>query len=495
MIPVAVYCRVSTDRPEQSSSFENQQSYFTAYIRQHPEWTLYRIYADEGITGTSVEKRPAFQQMLRDAEAGCFRLILTKEISRFSRNLLDAIACTRALREMGVGVLFLSNGIHTMHSDGELQLAIFSSIAQEESRAISARVKWGQTRQMEKGVVFGHSLLGYRVRNGAITIEPQEADIVRRIFHEYGVEKKSMTTIARGLEKDGLCGSRGNPVWTPGQVRKILQNEKYAGDLVQKKTYTPDYLTHQKRANHGAEPLIRLTDHHEPIVDRALWAAVQQELTARRRTAGHAPGRRYFLSGKVKCGLCGGNFVARTRYRKHGSFRCWNCSHAVQSRCKNHFALREETAREMIRQAIRAACPSYAQVCDRTVAMVASEHDTQQEKTARSAQRLEQKIRRVIDLYADGQIEKEEMEELLTIYRRKQDAQEAEAPPEPESLRRAAMDWLSGAADNDGLYKAVLDSMTIYPDHAALQLCGGFTCMFVPERQKTQGTQQKNIAI
>ncbi len=476
MIPVAVYCRVSTDRPEQSSSFENQQSYFTSCIQAHPEWTLYRIYADEGITGTSVEKRPAFQEMLRDAEAGCFRLILTKEISRFSRNLLDTIACTRMLRELGVGVLFLSNGIHTMHSDGELQLAIFSSIAQEESRAISERVKWGQTRQMEKGVVFGHSLLGYRVKNGTITIEPQEADIVRRIFQAYAVEKKGITTIARGLEADGLCNSRGNPVWTPGQVRKILQNEKYAGDLVQKKTYTPDYLTHRKRTNHGAEPIIRLTDHHEPIVDRALWEAAQQELAARRRTKGHAPGRSYFLSGKVQCGLCGGNFVARTRYRKNGSFRCWCCAYAVQSRCENHFTLREETARKMIGQALRAACPTYAQVCDRVVAMVASEHDAQQEKTARSARRLEQKICRVIDLYADGQIEKEEMEELLTVYRRQQNVRAAEAPPEPETLRRAAMEWLSGGTHNDELYKTILDAMTVYPDHAEVRLSGSAMC-------------------
>jgi DNA invertase Pin-like site-specific DNA recombinase len=483
VIPVAVYCRVSTDRPAQSSSFENQQSYFASCIQQHPEWTLYRIYADEGITGTSVEKRPAFQQMLRDAEAGYFRLILTKEISRFSRNLLDTIACTRRLRELGVGVLFLSNGIHTMHSDGELQLAIFSSIAQEESRAISARVKWGQTRQMEKGVVFGHSLLGYRVKNGTISVEPQEADIVRRIFHEYAAEKKSMTAIARGLEADGLCSSRGNPVWTPGQIRKILQNEKYVGDLVQKKTYTPDYLTHRKRINHGAEPMIHLTDHHEAIVERALWQTAQQELAARRRTKGHAPGRQYFLSGKVTCGLCGGNFIARTRYRKNGPFRCWCCAHAVQSRCENRFALREESARDLIQQTIRGFCPTYAQVCDRAIELAVSGCLIQQKTTTQNTQRQAQKIRRVIDLYAEGQIEKEEMEELLAVYRRQQNVQaDFEQRPDPAILRSMAMGWLSGDTHNDELCRAVLDRMTVYPDHIEVRLCGSEMCaVFTPE--------------
>ncbi len=474
---VAVYCRVSTDRPAQSTSFENQQSYFQAYIQAHPEWTLYRIYADEGITGTSVAARPAFQQMMQDAGAGRFGLILTKEISRFSRNLLDTIACTRALREMGVGVLFLSNGIHTLRSDGELQLALFASIAQEESRAISARVKWGQTRQMEKGVVFGRSLLGYRVQNGQLYVVPHEADIVRRIFHQYAVEKKGTTIIARELEAEGICNGRGNPVWSPGYIRKILRNEKYVGDLVQKKTCTPDYLTHQKRINHGEEPVIRMTDHHEPIVDRALWEAAQQEQTARRRTADHAPGRQFFLSGKVRCGLCGGNFVARTRYRKAGPFRCWCCAQAVKSRCGNRFALRESDARAMLRQTIVAACQDAACLCEKAAGLVMLPR-----RPAEEAQRQARKIRRVIELYADGQIDRAELDGWLSICRRQQQAQSAPMLS-TEALCRTAQSWLSGEEDSDALYKAVLSGMTVYPDRVTVRLEGSAAEYgFVPEK-------------
>ncbi|MBQ9083449.1 MAG: recombinase family protein [Clostridia bacterium] len=475
---VAVYCRVSTGRPEQSTSFENQQSYFQAYIRQHPEWTLYQIYADEGITGTSVSARPAFQQMLRDAEAGRFGLILTKEISRFSRNLLDTIACTRFLREMGVGVLFLGNGIHTLRSDGELQLALFASIAQEESRAISARVKWGQTRQMEKGVVFGRSLLGYRVQNGQLHIEPAEAEVVRLIFHKYVTEQKGTTVIARELQKAGVCNGRGSTVWSPGYIRKILRNEKYAGDLVQKKTFTPDYLTHARRSNHGEEPLIRLTGHHEAIVERAMWDAAQQERVARRRTADHAPGRRFFLSGKVKCGLCGGNFVARTRYRKQGPFRCWCCAQAVQSRCGNRFALRESTARDILRQTIAAACPDVSSICAKAAGLAALP-----QPPADGAQRQAQKIRRVVDLYADGQIDRAELDALLEIYRRQQQAQTtATAVQTPETLQQTAQAWLSGEADSDTLYKAVLAGMTVHPARVEVRLNGsGAEYLFVSD--------------
>lgn len=158
MIPVASYCRVSTDKEDQANSFAAQQRYFSQYIRRHPQWELYRIYADEGITGTSTKKRAQFQRMIRDAQAGKFHIILTKEVSRFSRNLLDTIAYTRQLKAMGVSVIFLTDGINTMDPDAELRLSIMASIAQEESRRTSARVKWGQTRQMERGVVFGRSL-------------------------------------------------------------------------------------------------------------------------------------------------------------------------------------------------------------------------------------------------------------------------------------------------------------------------------------------------
>ena len=150
MIKVASYCRVSTDKDDQANSFESQQRYFKEYIDRQPDWELYEIYADKGITGTSTKKRVKFNQMINDAHMGKFNIIITKEVSRFSRNILDTIAFTRELKALGVGVLFMTDGINTLDPDAELRLSIMGSIAQEESRKTSARVKWGQTRQMER---------------------------------------------------------------------------------------------------------------------------------------------------------------------------------------------------------------------------------------------------------------------------------------------------------------------------------------------------------
>ena len=153
-----------------------------------------------------------------------------------------------------------------MDPDAELRLSIMASIAQEESRKTSARVKWGQTRQMERGVVFGHSLLGYTVKNGGISVEPEGAETVRLIFRKYVQEKKGTSVIARELAETGWKTGGGSLNWTAGYVLKILKNEKYAGDLIQKKTCTPDYLTHQKKINRGMEEPVILRDHHEPII-------------------------------------------------------------------------------------------------------------------------------------------------------------------------------------------------------------------------------------
>ena len=157
------------------------------------------------------------------------------------------------------------------------------SLAQEESRKTSSRVKWGQTRRMEQGVVFGHSLLGYDVKDGHLTVNRVGAEVVKLIFYKYGVEKKGTTVIARELQEAGFCTYQGSTAWSTSHLVKILKNEKYVGDLVQKKTITPDYLTHAKKYNHGEEELVTIRNHHEPIIDRALWDVVQRELEKRNR--------------------------------------------------------------------------------------------------------------------------------------------------------------------------------------------------------------------
>lgn len=244
---VAAYCRVSTDSLDQANSLESQQRYFNEFIQRNPLWELYEIYVDEGISGTNTKKRKAFNKMISDAREHKFDMIITKEISRFARNTLDSIGYTRELKNIGIGVYFLNDNINTLDADAELRLTIMSSISQEESRKTSERCKWGQRRMMEQGVVFGRDMLGYDVRNGKLYINEDGAEIVRRIFHMYLDEGKGAHVIAKQLREEGVQTSRYMKDWSYTVIMRLLKNEKYCGDLVQQKTYTPDYLSHAKK--------------------------------------------------------------------------------------------------------------------------------------------------------------------------------------------------------------------------------------------------------
>lgn len=329
---VAAYCRVSTGNEDQANSFENQQRYFKQYIAHNPGWKLYGIFADEGISGTDTKKRKEFNRMITCAQNGDFDLIITKEISRFARNTLDSIYYTRKLKRHGVGVIFLNDNINTLDSDAELRLAIMSSIAQEESRKTSERVKWGQKRQMERGVVFGRDMLGYDVRGGRMYINEEGAEIVRLIFHKFVNENKGTYVIARELQEAGICPMYAGK-WNTTVILRILRNEKYCGDLVQKKTYTPDFLTHEKKYNRGQEEFIIIRNHHKPVISHELFDKANRILDKRSLSQnGKAKySNRYLFSGKIKCGICGSSYVARYKTRKNGSrYKAWRCNEAVK---------------------------------------------------------------------------------------------------------------------------------------------------------------------
>lgn len=324
---VAAYCRVSTDHEDQANSFESQQRYFRQYIERNPDWELYEIFADEGISGTNTKKRSEFKRMIACAKEGDFDLIITKEISRFARNTLDSIYYTRDLKKHGVGVIFMNDNINTLDGDAELRLAIMSSIAQEESRKTSERVKWGQKRRMEQGVVFGRSMLGYDVKDGKMTINEDGAKIVRLIFHKFANENKGTHVIARELREAGITPMRVKE-WSNTVILRVIRNEKYCGDLVQKKTFTPDFLSHEKKYNRGEEEFVIIKDHHEPIVSRELFEKANRILDEKSLTqegkAKHS--NRYPFSGKIKCGCCGSSYVARYKNRNNGTrYKSWRC--------------------------------------------------------------------------------------------------------------------------------------------------------------------------
>ena len=408
---VAAYCRVSTDKDNQINSLANQKTYFTDYISQQDNWLLQNIYYDEGISGTQTRKRAGFNAMFRAACLGSIDLILTKEVCRFARNTVDALSYTRKLQDLGVGVIFTIDNIDTRDSDGELRLTLMASIAQEESRKTSERVKWGQKRRMEQGIVFGRDLLGYTVTNGALSVNEAEAALVRSIFHKYTNEGKSSHTIAAELETEGISPKYGKH-WTNTAILRVLKNEKYVGDLCQKKTYTPNYLTHCKKQNQGQEELIYLTDHHTPIISRTLWARTRRELLG--RSPVYHPGTRHstshWCSGKLSCGLCGNHYVNRTKKMKDGSlYRAWRCGvAAAQGSCAcSNSSVNEQSLFTCMRYCISMFLPDIPEFISevlRELAKTANEVSPSKEKERleRKIDCLEAKKRKAIDFLLEG---------------------------------------------------------------------------------------------
>ena len=424
---VAAYCRVSTDNEDQVNSFESQQRYFRRYIEEHPDWELYEIFADEGISGTNTKKRKAFNRMIEEAKSGAFDLIITKEISRFARNTLDSIYYTRELKRYGVGVIFMNDGIHTLDGDAELRLAIMSSLAQEESRKTSERVKWGQKRRMEQGVVFGRDMVGYDVRGGKMYVNEEGAKIVRLVFHKYVNEGKGLHVIARELREEGIPTMRYVKAWSDTVIRRMLRNEKYCGDLVQKKTYTPDFLSHEKKYNKGQEEFVIIRDHHEPIISREMFEEANRIMDSRSESfKGKSKySNRYPFSGKIKCGICGSSFVARYKPRKDGSiYKAWRCYNAVRNgrlrkdRDGNEigcsgFSLREEDLVHSMSLVCRSLkydrekiIKNLLSVIRSVIAMDMGGNDA--ENLRAQIKEIEDKRGELLDLYMSGDISKDE---------------------------------------------------------------------------------------
>ncbi|MCL2475717.1 recombinase family protein [Candidatus Bathycorpusculum sp.] len=326
---VAAYCRVSTEQDDQLNSLENQKRYFEQYIGGNFDWESCGLYVDEGISGTSVEKRVEFQRMITDAENKKFDLLLTKEISRFARNTLDSIFYTRKLKGLGIGVVFMNDNINTLDSDAELRLTIMSSIAQEESRKTSERVRWGQKRRMEQGVVFGSGVFGYHLEKGKLSIKEDEAKTVRHIFDLY-LSGMGIHRISKELENKAIPAPKGDERWKNATVLRMLKNDKYTGTLRQKKQITTDFLSHKRKTNEGEENYITIENNHEPIITTETFNKIQKELT-RRRNATIEKGRysnRHVWSGKIKCAYCNSTFKRKDMKNADRTF--WQCTEAMK---------------------------------------------------------------------------------------------------------------------------------------------------------------------
>ena len=332
---VAAYVRVSTTNDEQLESFKSQITYFTEKINSNPAWTLVDIYADEGISGTGTEKRDDFNRMINDCMQGKIDMILTKSLSRFSRNVVDTLKYVRKLRERNIAIIFEQEGINTLESIGDVLLIILSAINEQYVGNLSESVKHGLRAKMLRGELVGDpEALGYDKddKTGKLVINEAEAEIVRYIFKRY-VEGAGGRVIGRELENLGYKTKRGNSTWGESTVLGIIKNEKYIGDLVQGKTITVDPITHRRIDNRGEADMFYLEDAHPAIIDRDTWDKAQAILKRRNEwrvkpTAknGNRYSRKHAFSCMIKCGFCGHNLSRRshhsgTPYQK----RVWHC--------------------------------------------------------------------------------------------------------------------------------------------------------------------------
>lgn len=338
---MAAYCRVSTNNEDQLLSFDNQVQYYTEYIANKPNYTMAGIYADEGISGVSTNRREQFKKMIKDCEDGKIDMVITKSISRFARNTQDCLQYSRKLKNLGIGIYFEKENINTLDAAGELLFTIMSSLAQEESRSISENCRWGIRTKFKQGVMHlnANHFLGYdKDDKGNLVINEAQAAIVRRIYREF-MNRLNPETIAARLTDEGVPGCMGEPKWAVSTIMHILENEKYKGDALLQKYYTSDFLSKKSVRNHGQVEQVYVKDSHPPIIERELWEAVQLEIERRRlfrerhnlRTLGRYTDEQPFTC-RVVCGKCGAVYWRRTWTRGSRKIRVWQCGKRYQKK-------------------------------------------------------------------------------------------------------------------------------------------------------------------
>ncbi len=339
---VAAYCRVSTDEEEQLTSYEAQKNYYTDYIMKNNEWTMAGIFADEGITGTSARKRPEFLKMIRKCKQRKIDIVLTKSISRFARNTVDCLNYIRLLKTLGVAVIFEKENINTLEADSEILITMMGAFAQAESESISANVRWGMRQAMREGKVKMQykTLYAYKKgQDGEPEIVPEEAEIVREMYAQY-LRGASLRMIKEKLEAEKILTVQGKPTWSIHTIRSILTNEKYCGDALLQKTFVSDCISRKVIKNTGQLPMYLVQDHHEGIVSRETFDAVQMEMA--RRNAVSSPSKKnaptgkasyaskYALSERLVCGECGTMYRRCTWMQKGVKRVVWRCTSRLE---------------------------------------------------------------------------------------------------------------------------------------------------------------------
>ena len=492
---VAAYCRVSTDDEEQLTSYEAQQNYYTDKIMTNREWTMAGIFADEGITGTSARKRPEFLKMIRLCKQKKIDIVLTKSISRFARNTVDCLNYIRALRELGIAVIFEKENINTLEADSEILITMLGAFAQAESESISANVRWGKRQAMREGktIIQYNRLYAYeKGEDGKPKIIQEQAEVVRSIYDQY-LSGASLRMIKDRLEAEQIPNVTGGSQWTITAIRSILTNEKYCGDVLLQKTYISDCISRKVIRNTGQLPMYLVQNHHEGIVERKTFDAVQAEMA--RRSAGKSPSKKnaptgmtsyaskYALSERLVCGECG-TLYRRCTWSKQGRKRIvWRCVSRLEFGTK--YCQHSPTLDEgKLHSAILAAMNEYAairqEVCPDVLAMAEEARQALSQAGARLLQlkkRMDAVSREQSDVLdrllvnmADTELNarmKALTDEKKSLKAQIADAQQAEVNLEEQAARRrqmwdSIMECAAGYTEFDNeLVRQVIQKITV----------------------------------
>ena len=427
---VGAYCRVSTDTEEQQGSYNSQVNYYTEKIKSTPGWRFVKVYGDEGISGTNADNRPGFQEMMQDCENGKLDLIITKSISRFSRNVTVTLEVARKLRDKDIGIFFEKENLNTLHYTSESLLAIFSSLAQAESESMSENIKMGREFKYKNGEccynmskVFGFN----QDSDGIVTINEEQAVVVKHMYEGY-LNGMSIGGIIKDLQERKIPSPTGKEKWSPGTVERILSSEKYKGDFLTRKTFTVDPISKKKKKNTGQVSQYLIINHHPAIIEPEMFDMVQSEM-ARRGCIKKNDKKKHYgkYSGKfpfnnlIICGDCGAKYRRTMWVEKNGDKKhVWRCVNRIQdgkkAHCRHSVSINDIYLTKKTVEAINIIYKSRSRVKDILKCSIASlMGDTEQPMITKNTARLEELsdlMRDAIFKNATGEMTPKELEKI-----------------------------------------------------------------------------------
>lgn len=471
---IVYYGRVSTEHEAQLEALEKQMQWYEDQTKYHPNWTVVGRYIDEGITGTLAKKRPAFMQMIEDAKRRKFDLIVTREVCRFARNTVDTLVLTRELRNYGVEVYFVSDNIWTMDGDGELRLTIMATLAQEESRKISERIRAGQAISRENGVLYGNgNIIGYDRVGGTYVINPEQAETIRTIFELYaqGLGQKELVN---ELTRRGCKDGNGNVKWSCVKISRILRNATYMGYVCYNKSKVNNFLEKKRIKNLDEDTFVLKKGDFEPIVSEALWRLCERIRKSRikkyqmpsgeeRRRGSRIPQHLWVKKLRCRCGAGYNRF--KWRVLQDGTpIYGYQCNYRTQNPAKsfvekNHLAGQKSCdaisicewkldlmAKQIFdqlwgdqRQAVLKAC----QMIESCMLAATMQSDVGRAELQRKADKLEQRILNLGQMRADGELTKEQYQKLYAQATKELEALQGKMggqPNEPENVNGFDLD-------------------------------------------------------